>query len=126
MRVAIDHDGTFTTNPQVWTAIINMLCENGFDVICITSRFPNVPIVGMPVPVYYSCGQAKWEFATERGLEVNIWIDDIPFTIGGPPVNGEPPQAKIRRDLIRQVIDANFNSGPHVDYPRVGDYMESA
>lgn len=118
MRIAIDHDGTFTTNPGMWTSIIGVFRDNGFDVICITSRFPNVPIVGMPVPVYYTCGQDKWEFAAERGIEVNIWIDDIPFTIGGPPIIGEPPQAKMRRDLMRQVIDANFNSGPHGDIQR--------
>lgn len=114
MRISFDYDGTFTTNPPVWTTIIDMLRANGFEVICITSRFPNVPITDMPVPVYYSCGQSKWEFAQERDLKVDIWIDDIPFCIGGPPLVGEPGQAQMRRGLVRQVIDANFNCGPYL------------
>ena len=112
MRIAIDHDGTFTTNPSMWTAIINLLKANGFDVICITSRFPNVPIHGMPVPVYYTCGQQKWEFAHDKGIEVDIWIDDIPSCIGGPP-GFEPGQAPIRREIVRKFIDASFNTGPY-------------
>lgn len=109
----MDYDGTFTANPQAWTRIIEILQAAGADVICITSRFPNVPITDMPVPVYYSCGQPKWEFAQERDLKVDIWIDDIPFCIGGPPAVGEPGQAPMRRALMRQVIDANFNCGPY-------------
>ena len=115
MRIAIDYDNTFTLAPAAWTEAIKSLCAGGFDVICISSRFPNVPIKGMAVPVYYSCGQLKWEFAYERGIDVDIWIDDIPSCIGERPDRRgfEPGQAQMRRDLIRQVFDANFNAGPH-------------
>ena len=111
MIVAIDFDGTFSLNPPAWTEVINTLKMSGAEVICITSRFPNVPISGIPISVYYSCGQPKWEFANERGIAVDVWIDDMPSCIGGPPI--EPGQAKIRRDLMRQVIDANFKVGPY-------------
>ena len=110
--VALDYDGTYTSDPQIWGQIVGLLKRAGFEVICISSRFPNVPIQDMPVPRYYTCGQQKWEFAQERGLKVDIWIDDIPSCIGGPVV-GEPGQAPLRRQLVKQIIDANFNVGPH-------------
>ena len=112
MKVAMDYDNTFTANPVAWTKVIEVLRAHGTELFCITSRFPNVPINDMPMPVYYTCGQQKWEFAQERGLAVDIWIDDIPSCIGGPPLI-EPGQAKIRRDIVKQIIDANFNVGPH-------------
>ena len=98
--------------PEVWTIFLRFAAIHGHEVICITSRFPNVPISGMPVPVYYACGQQKWEFAQERGIAVDIWIDDMPQCIGGPP-GIEAGQVKIRRDLVRQIIDANFKVGPY-------------
>lgn len=115
MKVAIDFDNTFTANPNAWKKVIEILEASGATVICISSRFPNVPIWGIPVPIYYSCGQLKWEFAHERGIEVDIWIDDIPSCIGERPDRRgfEPGQAQMRRDIIRQVFDANFNSGPY-------------
>lgn len=116
MRVAIDYDNTFTLDPTGWREIIWMMqTKLVWDVVCISSRFPNVPITDMPVPVYYACGQPKWEFAHERGLEIDIWIDDIPSCIGDHPERRgrEPGQAAIRRHIVKQVIDANFNVGPH-------------
>lgn len=117
MRIAIDFDNTYTLNPGAWKQCIVILQAAGADVICISSRFPNVPISGIPVPVYYSCGQLKWEFAYEHGIEVDIWIDDIPSCIGERPDRRgfEPGQAQIRRDLVKQIFDSNFNSGPYVD-----------
>lgn len=111
MRVAIDYDGTFSANPGAWSAIIDILKSHGADVICITSRFPNAPI-RMPVPVYYTCGQPKWEFACERGISIDIWVDDMPSCIGGPP-EIVPGQVKIRRELVKKFIDSNFNAGPY-------------
>lgn len=110
LRIALDFDGTFTTNPGMWLKVIKTFQDANVDVICITSRFPNVPVTGIPVPVYYACGQQKADFAHERGLEVDVWIDDMPSCIGGPQV--EPGQAVLRRQLIRQVFDANFPPGP--------------
>lgn len=115
MKVAIDYDNTITTNPEAWLKVIDVLKEFGADVICISSRFPNVPIPKLPVATYYACGQPKWEFAFENGLEVDIWIDDIPSCIGDHPERRglEPGQAKIRRGLVKQIFDQNFHPGPY-------------
>ncbi len=115
MRVAIDHDNTISLNREAWFKVIEVLKSFGADVVCISSRFPNVPLPPLPVPTYYTCGQPKWEFAHERGIEIDIWIDDIPSCIGDHPDRRgmEPGQATIRRQMVKQVIDANFNVGPH-------------
>lgn len=111
MRVAIDFDGTYSSNPAMWQSIVDILKANQVDVVCITARFPNVPLPPMPVPVYYTCGQMKWEFAQEKGIPVDIWIDDIPECIGGTGM--EPGQVQQRRALVRQFFDQNFNAGPY-------------
>lgn len=107
MNICVDFDGTFNELPEAWTKAIELFREAGATVFCITSRFPNVPIVGFPGDVYYSCGQPKWEFAFERGLQVDVWVDDIPSCIGEHPEKRgrEPGQAMQRREIVRQVFD---------------------
>src|SRR5277367_5812597 len=106
MLIALDNDGTFTAMPEVWTKFVEHARSTGAEVICISSRFPQVPISGFPGKVYYTCGQQKWEWADEHGIKVDIWIDDMPCCIGGPP-GLEPGQAKQRRELIRQIFVQN-------------------
>ena len=105
VNISLDFDGTFTAMPNEWTKAIEIFRAAGANVFCITSRFPNVPITGFPGDVHYTCGQAKWEWAHEHGLKVDIWIDDIPYCIGGPPIVGEPGQAAQRRAIVKQVFD---------------------
>lgn len=99
--IAIDYDDTFTSAPLVWTTIIEFLRKQGADVFCITLRFPNCPITDFPGVVHYACGQKKWEWAVEHGIDVHIWVDDWPAVIGEHPDRRglEPPQFKIRRQL---------------------------
>lgn len=103
--ICIDYDDTFTTNPPVWTQIIELLRASGANVFCISLRFPNVPITGFPGTVYYACGQHKWEFAEQNGLFVDIWIDDWPAIIGDrSDRKGQlPPQYQQRQQLLNSV-----------------------
>jgi hypothetical protein len=82
LGVCVDYDDTFSTNPELWTKIIEMMREAGAHVFCISLRFPNFPIGNFPGEVYYASGQLKWEFAESLGLKVDIWIDDWPAVIG--------------------------------------------
>ena len=84
--------------------------KDGHEVICITARFPNIPIrTGMPCEIYYTCGQLKSEWAEDNGVNVDVWIDDTPACIGGSVL---PPQAKQRREIIKQLWDQlQFGSG---------------
>lgn len=104
VNIALDHDGTFTALPNEWTEAIKIFRAAGVNVFCITSRFPNVPIRGFPGEVFYTCGQPKWEWAHDNGVQVDIWIDDWPACIGEHPERrGElPAQAKQRHQIVKQ------------------------
>lgn len=113
LGVCIDYDGTFTTMPGVWKTIAEMLRANGANVFCITSRFPNVPVNDFPGEVHYACGQPKWEFAHEHDIQVDIWIDDQPQTVGEHPERRghEAIQARQRRAIVSQIFARlTFNS----------------
>lgn len=98
MNVCIDFDDTITKDPEAWLAIIDFLQKRGHTIFCITLRYPNVPLPKLPIEVYYACGQPKWEFAFEKGLHVDIWIDDWPMVIGEHPERKglKPPQMMMR------------------------------
>src|SRR5690348_6048568 len=99
--ICIDFDDTFTTNPAVWTQIIELMRAAGANVFCISARFPNCPISGFPGEVYYASGKHKWEFAEENGIKVDIWIDDWPAVIGDrSDRKGELPVQFYMRKLI--------------------------
>src|SRR4051812_3011283 len=103
--ICIDHDDTFTTDRESWTKIIEILRAAGHDVFCITLRFPDFPIQGFPGKVYYACGQHKWEFAEQNGIQVDIWVDDWPAVIGDrSDRKGQlPVQYKQRQDILKSV-----------------------
>jgi hypothetical protein len=82
LGICVDYDDTFTSNPEVWTKIIEIMRAAGANVFCISLRFPNVPIHDFPGEVHYASGQLKWEFAEANGIKVDIWIDDWPAVIG--------------------------------------------
>lgn len=86
--VAIDYDDTFTADPTAWTAVIEILQIAGHRVVCITARQGNDgnrrQVEGdMPrdVCVLFAYGWQKREFAKANGVEVDIWIDDLPEAI---------------------------------------------
>lgn len=106
LGVCIDHDDTYTTDPETWNKIISLLQAAGADVFCISLRFPNVPITsGIPCKIYYACGQHKWEFAEQNGIKVDIWIDDWPAIIGdrSDRIGKLPPQYAQRQEILKNV-----------------------
>lgn len=86
--ISIDYDDTFTSDTRTWTNVINLLLFAGHKVVCVTAR-QDTPgnrreVVGaMPesVCVLFAYGWQKREFARANGIEVNIWIDDLPEAI---------------------------------------------
>lgn len=86
--IAIDYDDTFTSDTATWTNVINLLRAAGHKVVCITARQGNdgnrrEVTAAMPegVLVLFAYGWQKREFALANGVEVNIWIDDLPEAI---------------------------------------------
>lgn len=83
--VAMDYDDTFTTCPETWTRVIDVLREAGAHVVCVTFRGQADPVTDFPGEVYYTAGTPKWEHMHEKGVHVKIWIDDWPSLIGENP-----------------------------------------
>lgn len=88
ITVAIDFDGTFTRDPDLFTKIIYLFLEKGHQVVCITSREGDsqraqelLDTIGKIIPVVFAGVKYKREAAEEAGFSVDVWVDDFPITI---------------------------------------------
>lgn len=79
MTIALDFDGTFTADEAFWAAFVQLAQAHGHKVIGVTQRRnteENREIVQMPVPVYFTDLAPKWWAMEQRGVKVDVWIDD--------------------------------------------------
>jgi hypothetical protein len=83
--VSVDYDDTFTSCKATWTAVINVLRRAGANVVCVTSRRPDMVITDFPGEVFYCSGRPKREVMHEQGVDIHVWIDDQPEYIGQDP-----------------------------------------
>lgn len=89
MIIAIDYDGTYTTDHETWNKVIHLLINLGHTVICVTGREdiksmsePVMLSVGRIIPVVFAGKEWKREAALKKGYKVDVWIDDTPEMIG--------------------------------------------
>jgi len=73
MLIALDYDGTYTADPDLWDSFIAKAQSNGHEVKIVTMRFPSEPIENAPVEVIYTSRKAKY-----NAIPAQIWIDDTP------------------------------------------------
>lgn len=100
LTIALDYDGTFDRLPAVWGRFIrdcrkhdcrvlivsarrcecdaDLKCENHEDVAAAVSH-----AVGSNVSVILTGNSPKRWFLDQRGIVVDIWIDDLPEAIIG-------------------------------------------
>ena len=80
MLIALDYDGTYTVAPSLWNSFIKSARDRGHEVHVVTMRAECEPIImGADVDrVHYTDRKAKIAYMQERGLFVQIWIDDRP------------------------------------------------
>lgn len=85
--IALDYDGTITTNVDFWLQFIKMAELAGYRICIVTMRYPSEKVT-MDQRVVDACPwivtterNAKAEFCTKFGIEPDIWIDDQPFFI---------------------------------------------
>jgi hypothetical protein len=84
--IAIDYDDTFTTCPETWTRVIELLRSANANVFCVTARNPDRnPVLDFPGEVYYTNGKPKWAYMHELKVDVHIWIEDQPALVGQNP-----------------------------------------
>lgn len=91
MFIILDHDETYTADPEAWDLFIALLQHRGHSIICCTYRLPghgnqdveeNMGKHGIPI-VYAAAYKNKWEAVKVAGYnpENAIWIDDAPHMI---------------------------------------------
>jgi hypothetical protein len=84
MRIALDYDGTYTADPGLWQAFIEIAKARGHEVVCVTMR--NVDEVMTPFgpsKYYFTDRKAKVPAMAQEGINIDIWIDDQPQWLMG-------------------------------------------
>lgn len=89
--IAIDFDDTFTASPLLFSRFITQAIQMGHRVYCVTARrdtdenrdalsefFSNH---GVSIPIVFSNLGSKMWTMEQRGIKVNIWIDDAPHAL---------------------------------------------
>lgn len=90
MIIAIDFDGTWSADPELFSDIARMAAARGHEVWCVTARSDAMmaPVLKMAGPVI---GEARCisagrltkaaAFRRLRGKDADVWIDDMPESI---------------------------------------------
>lgn len=85
MRIAIDYDGTYTADPTLWDAFIQLARTAGHSIWIVTCRRgteeekEDIKVAGA-YTVFTNMG-AKRPFCENRQLKIDVWIDDDPCCI---------------------------------------------
>lgn len=80
---ALDYDGTYTADPELWLDFIVNAKKNGHRVIVVTMRTIEEgksidDRLQNECQVFCTSRKAKKKFMRMQGIEPNIWIDDNP------------------------------------------------
>lgn len=81
--IAIDYDGTYTADPDLWLELIKRAKERGHIVYCITMRWEGErdsmdKRLLDEVEVIFTARLAKIAYARKMGIKPDIWVEDNP------------------------------------------------
>lgn len=89
--IAIDYDDTFTADPVLWSQFIKDAQRKGHRIYCVTARRDSeenreqlkthFAHYNIKLTTVFCNLKAKLKTMEDRGVRVNIWIDDAPFAI---------------------------------------------
>ena|ERR1700730_18562747 len=79
MKIALDYDKTYTSDPKFWSQFIELARNHGHDVTCVTMRSPENKIEGLQIDVIYTSFKGKILYTKNLGIDFDIWIDDNPI-----------------------------------------------
>lgn len=84
MLIALDHDGTYTVDPDLWLMFVATAKQRGHQVFLVTMRYPHemvdvdmrlLKLVDKTIPTSRAI---KRPFLEGMGHRVDVWIDDSP------------------------------------------------
>ena len=84
LKIALDYDGTFTEDPEMWLAFIGTCKARGHHIRIVTMRHPhecltmNQSLLKTSIPIIFTSRKGKRAAALEQGFKVDVWIDDMP------------------------------------------------
>jgi len=85
MRIAIDYDGTYTADPDLWDGFIKAARAAGHKIWIVTCRRgDDEERQDIKVPgafIVFTAMMAKKAYCEQRLLNIDIWIDDDPASI---------------------------------------------
>ena len=91
LTFALDFDDTFTACPDLWADFVRKSKDFGHSWYMVTARRnteENVETInaqldhwGCQMPIIFSNLASKFDTMRDRGLKVDIWIDDSPHAI---------------------------------------------
>ena len=103
MKIALDYDGTYTADEEMWRKIIYfMACK--YEVFVVTSRHEADPIEDAGwfeahrIPIIYCDYMAKKEVCDNLGIKIDIWIDNDPYWINHSWPNVEAEKWRATRE----------------------------
>lgn len=82
--ISVDFDETYSSDPVLFGAFIDLAKARGHIVLCVTSRSPDydnsdIQAAMKDIEIIYTNGKNKRQALIEQGVpEVDIWIDDMP------------------------------------------------
>ena len=89
--IAIDYDGTYTVDPDLWRAFIERAQARGHVVVMVTGRSNEGQFgaevrraVNGLVPIVFAAQMWKRHAAQLAGFDVSIWIEDHPEAVAPP------------------------------------------
>ena len=87
MIIALDYDGTFTEDPDLWIEYILDARSRNHRIVIVTLRYASENIPEEIVHsvgggnVFYTGRKAKKPFMAVLGIHPNVWIDDHPQSV---------------------------------------------
>lgn len=86
MIFAIDFDGTFAADPDMFRLAVRLLRARGHGCFLITNRREDQGaevklLVGDLMPIVFAGPMSKYDAAFAAGYDVDIWIDDAPHIV---------------------------------------------
>lgn len=81
--IAVDWDGTFTEDPDLWRMFIREVSrKNKMRCFFVTARPFSEEVQkeadSLGIEAIYTSGQPKMKFCEENSTDIHIWIDDMP------------------------------------------------
>lgn len=87
MNISLDYDNTYTRDPVMWDAIIDMMKRYGHKVYVVTMRTPDEGaevrqyLADKAEMIIFTSRKAKQDYVSNMQVSIDIWIDDMPWFI---------------------------------------------